>query len=82
MALSGLAGAINDIIIKGERNMAKLKDISPEDLEHMIEQKVLEVLGDPDSGLELSEEFRKKLEARLKAQPKKVPHEEVLRRFA
>ena len=59
--------------------MAKVKDMSQGDLELLIEQKVLEVLGDPDSGLELTPEFQKKLEARLKSPSKEVSHEEVLR---
>ena len=56
--------------------------MSQDELENLIEQKVLEVLGDPDSGLELTSKFRKKLEARLKSPSKEVSHEEVLRRFA
>lgn len=40
--------------------MAKVKDISIDDLEQIIEQKLLEILGDPDSGLQLKEEFRTK----------------------
>ena len=62
--------------------MAKVKEMSQDELENLIEQKVLEVLGDPDSGLELKPAFRKKLEARLKSPSKEVSHEEVLRRFA
>jgi hypothetical protein len=62
--------------------MAKLKDMSIDELEHFIEQKLLEVLGDPDSGLQLSEEFKKKLQERLQTPSKRIPHEEVLNRFA
>lgn len=61
--------------------MPKVKDMSTDDLEHFIEQKLLEILGDPDSGLELKEEFRKKLEQRLKEPSKRISHEEVLKRF-
>ena len=62
--------------------MPKVKDMSVEDLEHFIEQKLLEVLGDPDSGLQLTEDFRKKLEERLRTPSKRITHEEVLNRFA
>jgi hypothetical protein len=62
--------------------MAKLNDMSIDELEHFIEQKLLEVLGDPDSGLQLSEDFKKKLEKRLQTPSKRIPHEEVLNRFA
>jgi len=31
--------------------MVKVKDLTIDDLEYLIEQKVLEILGDPDSGL-------------------------------
>jgi len=60
--------------------MASVKDLSMDDLEHLIEQKVLEMLGDPDSGLELREEFKKELEERLKKPSKRVPQREVLNR--
>lgn len=33
--------------------MTKVKDLTIDELEYLIEQKILEVLGDPDSGLEL-----------------------------
>ncbi len=61
--------------------MARVKDPSTDDLEHLIEQKVLEMLGDPDSGLELREEFKKELEERLEKPSKRVPQQEVLKRF-
>ncbi len=66
---------------EGGNGMANIKDLSMEDLEHLIEQKVLEMLGDPDSGLELSEEFKKKLEERLGKPSRKISHREVLNRF-
>jgi hypothetical protein len=46
--------------------MSKVKDLTIEDLEFLIEQKVLEILGDPDSGLELKPEFKRELGRRLK----------------
>lgn len=62
--------------------MSKVKDMTINDLEDFIEHKLLELLGDPDSGLILKEEFKAKLEQRLKGPSKKIPHEEVLKRFA
>src|SRR3972149_1331486 len=62
--------------------MPKLKDMSIEDLEHFIEQKLLEIICNPDSGLQLKEEFKKKLEQRLKKQCKSIPHQGVLKRIA
>ncbi len=62
--------------------MAKVKDMTVEDLEQLIEYKLIEILGDPDSGLQLKEEFKAKLEQRLKKPSKITPHEEVLKRFA
>jgi hypothetical protein len=47
-----------------------------------VEQKLLEIIGDPDSGLHLKKEFKAKLEQRLKKPPKRISHEEVLQRFA
>ncbi len=61
--------------------MPKVRDMSIDDLERFIEQKLLEVLGDPDSGLQLKEDFRRKLEERLKKPSKRIPHQEVLNRF-
>jgi len=46
--------------------MAKVKDLSIDELEFLIEQKILEFFGDPDSGLELKPEFKEELERRLK----------------
>jgi hypothetical protein len=60
--------------------MTKIKDLSIDDLEYLIEQKVLEILGDPDSGLELRDEFKEELRNRLKNSSKRTSHEEVLRR--
>ena len=62
--------------------MPKVKDLSVDDLEHLIEQKILELLGDPDTGLELTDEFRRKLSERLRESSKRISHEEVLRKFA
>lgn len=62
--------------------MAKVKEMSVEDIEQIVEHKLLEIIGDPDSGLHLKKEFKTKLEQRLKKPSKRIPHEEVMKRFA
>lgn len=66
---------------KGIR-MTKVEDLTIDELEHLIEQKILEVLGDPDSGLELREEFKQELERRLKNPSGRIPHVEVVKKLA
>ncbi len=61
--------------------MSKVREMTTEDLEHFIEQKVVEILGDPDSGLKLNPAFKKKLRLRMKKSGKRIPHQEVLRKF-
>ena len=61
--------------------MPKVKDLSMDDLEYLIEQKILEILGSSDSGLELTDEFKKKLAERLKKPSRRISHEEVLKEF-
>jgi len=61
--------------------MAKVKAMTTAELEEFIEQKVVELLGDPDSGLKLRPEFKKKLQLRLKKSAKRIPHQEVLKKF-
>jgi len=65
----------------GVAKMREIKDLTMDDLEYLIEQKILEMLGDPDSGLEVTEEFKKKLRERLGKPSKRIPHEEVLKKF-
>jgi hypothetical protein len=62
--------------------MAQVKEMTIDELEQFIEQKLLEILGDPDSGLQLKPDFKKKLEIRLKKESKRIPHQEVMKRFA
>jgi len=62
--------------------MAKVKEMSVDDIEQIVEHKLLEIIGDPDSGLHLKKEFKTKLEQRLKKPSKRIPHEEVMKRFA
>jgi hypothetical protein len=59
--------------------MAKDKAVAKYDLENMIETKILEILGDPDAGLELREEFKAKLAERQRRISATVTHEEVLK---
>ncbi len=62
--------------------MARAKAITVDDIEQIVEQKLFEIIGDPDSGLHLKKEFKTKLKQRLKKPSKRVSHEEVLKRFA
>jgi hypothetical protein len=62
--------------------METISQISIEDLENLIEQKILEILGDPDTNLELREDFKKELNARLASRLKRVSHREVVKKFA
>jgi len=62
--------------------MNKIKDITINDLNQIIEEKIIELLGDPDSGLHLKDEFKAKLERRLKKPSKKISHREAVKRFA
>jgi len=62
--------------------MTKVKDLTINDLDYLIEQKILEILGDPDSGLELRGEFRQELERRLKNPSRRIPHREVVKKLA
>ena len=61
--------------------MTKVKDFTIDDLECLIEQKVLEILGDPDCGLELKDEFKEELRERLKKPSKRISHQEAIIRF-
>jgi len=61
--------------------MKPINQLTNEDLEHLIEQKIIEILGDPDTSLDLREEFRKALKDRLARRLKRIPHQEVLKRF-
>ncbi len=52
--------------------MSKLKELTMDELENLIEQKVLEFFGDPDSGLPVRQEFKEKLSFRLKNSGKRI----------
>ena len=66
---------------RGEIEMTHVKDLTIDELEYLIEQKILEVLGDPDSGLELKEEFKQELKRRLEDASHRIPHHEVISRI-
>jgi hypothetical protein len=51
------------------------------DLEYLIEQKILEMLRDLDSTLALTDEFKKELKERLGKPSKRIPYEELLKKF-
>jgi hypothetical protein len=61
--------------------MTNVKDLTIDELEHPPEQEILEVLGDPDSGLELKEEFKRELKSRLENPSRRIPHHEVVDRI-
>ena len=61
--------------------METISQLSIEDLENLIEQKIIEILGDPDTSLDLREEFRNELKDRLAKRMKRIPHQEVMKRF-
>lgn len=47
----------------------------------IVEQKILEFLGDPDSGLELKKSFLLKLRKSMRENKKFTSHAEVLKRY-
>lgn len=66
--------------------MPTLKDLSVEDFRALIgdvvEEKLRELLGDPDEGLELRPEVRERLLNRLNQSPQEtIPVSEVARRL-
>ena len=50
-------------------------------LGHLVEQKILEFFGDPDSGLQLKKSFELELRKRLKKKQKLVPNSEVAKKY-
>ena len=51
------------------------------DLENLIEQKMLEFFGDPDSGLELKKGFLTHLRKNMRGNQKLTPHAAVLKKY-
>jgi len=61
--------------------MKDVKDLTIDELEHLIEEKILEIIGDPDFGLELREDFKQELRRRLASPSRRISHDEVLRQI-
>ena len=61
--------------------MADLNQLTKDDVEDLIEQKIFALLGDPDTSLDLKQEFRDELKKRISKRSKRIPHEEVFRKF-
>jgi hypothetical protein len=61
--------------------MAEATKIPLDELEDLIERKLLEILGDPDSGLRLRPEFKKRIAERMDKPSKRVTHRDVMKRF-
>jgi hypothetical protein len=59
--------------------MANLGQMTKDDQEHLIEQKMLEILGDTDTFLDLKLKIRDEFRNRLSKRSKKAPHGEVLK---
>jgi len=59
---------------KNKSNIAE--EIKPY-IEEIVEHKLLELLGDPDSGLKLRSEIRKRLEKSLKSKEKRISAKQV-----
>ena len=55
--------------------MSRKNAIAREDLKNLIETIILEILGDPDAGLDLKEEFKAKVRGRESRMSPTVPHE-------
>lgn len=68
--------------IDEELKMSKIKDLTIDELEQLIEQKIIELLGDPDSGLGLKSEFRKEMDRRLKSNDNRLSRQEIEKKFA
>ena len=51
------------------------------ELGHLVEQKILEFFGDPDSGLSLKKSFSTMLAKRMKKAQKLTPNSAVLKRY-
>ena len=51
----------------------KIKELTVEQLQALIEAKLEEILGDPDDGLELRDEVIEKLKAQKTSGEKRIP---------
>ena len=50
-------------------------------LENLVEQKILEFFGDPDSGLELKKNFLANLRKSMRKSQKLTSHADVLKKY-
>ncbi len=57
--------------------MAQPQQLNKEELEEFIEEKIFELVEDPDSDLELKEDFINKIEKR-KQEEANIPHSKIL----
>ncbi|OFY67408.1 MAG: hypothetical protein A3H98_09140 [Bacteroidetes bacterium RIFCSPLOWO2_02_FULL_36_8] len=55
--------------------------ISKTEIELLIEQKLIEILGDPDSGLKFTTSFVQKIKERLKKQSQRISHKKILEMY-
>lgn len=51
------------------------------DLEFLIEQKIIELYGDPDEGLTLRKDFLTRIQKSMQKKQKYISHEEVLKKY-
>jgi len=59
------------------KGKVKVKDLTVDELELLIEQKILEILGDPDYGLQMREDLERKLAIRMADRSDRIAHDEV-----
>lgn len=63
----------------------KVRELTFEQLKFLIDEavqdKLDEILGDPDEGLEVREEIIQKLKAQRKHRKKRIPGEEVMKHY-
>lgn len=55
--------------------------IDLKNIDQIIEQKMLEFFGDPDSGLEIKHDFLDKIKNRSQQDKKLIDHNEVLKQY-
>ena len=51
------------------------------DLTNLIEEKINEIYGDPDTGLQLKASFVAELRRRMKKKQRLVPHSAVMKKY-
>ncbi len=61
--------------------IASMTVVERKELENLIEQKMLEFLGDPDSGLELKKGFVSALRKKMRGNQKPISHAAVLKKY-